>query len=480
MARQALSGADTAWWRMEDPASPMTITALLVLEGAVDLARLREAFDQRLLPFARFRRRVVQARQPGGPLFWEDDPHFDLDAHLQRIALQKPGNQEALQEVVSHLIGRQLDSSRPLWDFHLIEGYDGGCALVARVHHCLADGPALVRVLHALADPPSGPDSGLVSRSPRAPIERQGTNGVSERLFQNSVTALRTPLQLLGIARMGAGAAAALRRLMLRVPDTDTAFRGKLGRAKRAAWSEAIALTDAKAIGRATGATVNDIMLAALSGALRRYLQRHGEPVDGLTIRAGLSVNLRSSEAQPALGNQAGAVLVDLPVGSADPFVRLQQVQEQMDALKRSPEAAIIAGLLQAMGTSRQAIQDALVKTYCTRDTAVIANVPGPAQPLYFVGSPLRSFLFWVPAFGQVGLSLNISSYAGQIWLGVATDRGLVPDPETIVAAFQAEFAALRGLASAREPDETIRNMHLLLDGALDTVDQMLQALGGR
>jgi diacylglycerol O-acyltransferase len=491
MPTEPLSNIDTAWLRMEDASHPMMITMALAFGPPLDVERLRATFTDRLLRFRRFRQGVAQPKESSGRPYWQDDPQFDLDFHLQPIPLRPPGDEAALRDVISELMSTQLDFSRPLWQFHLVEEYGEGWALVGRVHHCLADGPALLHVLVSMTDDdcrdPWPAAERLEVRAPRDRSLAATTLGAAvwaaETLSQQGVEILRNPLHLLSLARLGTGSASALRRMLFRSPDPETAFKGKLGSAKRAAWSVPVALADVKAIGRVSGGTVNDVMLAATTGALRRYLQRRGESVDGLTIRAGLSVNLRSPEAELEPGNQAGAMLVSLPIGMAHPLERLFEVKRTMDALKSSPEGAMIYGLLNALGMAPAETQAALVESFCTRDTAMMANVPGPRETIHLAGAPLETLLFWVPALGGVGLNLNIVSYAGQVRLGVATDEGLVPDPEVIVAEFQVEFEALQASAGELEAEhlvgaaseDSIEAMSAMLDEAVRTLDAMLE-----
>jgi hypothetical protein len=228
---------------------------------------------------------------------------------------------------------------------------------------------------------------------------------------------------------------------------------------------------------------VNDAMLAAVTGALRRYLEGRGEPVQGLAIRAGLSVNLRAPDATFSLGNQAGALLVELPVGLDTALDRLRQVKRSMDEIKSSPEATVVWTLLNALGRAPAEMQDRLVETYCSRETAVIANVPGPGETVCLAGAPLSSLMFWVPALGGAGLCLTIVSYAGRVWFGAGTDQNLVPDPEVIMAEFHAEFESLRHAVSELAPDRdgeavgesSIETMNALLDEAIARVDALLE-----
>jgi WS/DGAT/MGAT family acyltransferase len=488
---EQLANIDAAWLRMEDASHPMAITVAMIFGAPLDLKPVRAVFEDRLLRFRRFRQRVIQPAQPADRPYWEDDPQFDLDYHLQAITLQPPGDEAALRDLISTLMSTQLDLSRPLWQFHLVQQYGEGSALVGRVHHCLADGPALLHVLAALtgedqADPnaaaepevsPAHPDRSLAAAALEA------TAWAAETLAQEGVKILRNPLHLLRLARLGTGSTSALSKLLFRPPDPKTAFRGKLGTAKRVAWSAPIALEEVTEVGGVVDGTVNDVMLAAATGALRRYLQSRGEAVDELAIRTGLSVNLRSPDMAPQLGNQAGAFLVSLPIGSADPLERLRTVKRTVDALKESPEGAMVYGLLNALGMAPADTQDALVKRYCTGETAMTANVPGPREMIHLAGAPLEMLLFWVPAFGSVGLNLNLVSYAGHMRLGVATDAGLVPDPETIADQFSVEFEALRasaggpgardGVDAAREG--SMAEMSAMLDEATRTLDALLE-----
>jgi WS/DGAT/MGAT family acyltransferase len=491
MAREALSSIDRAWLRMEDPTHPMIITVLLVFDAPIDFEQLQAVLERRLLQFPRFRERVSWSREDGGSAVWEDDPSFDLDHHLVRTSLPVPGDDVALRAVVSKLLSRQLDFSRPLWQIHLIEPYHGGCALVGRVHHCLADGPALVHTLYALADGAEyTPGAGDLLRDSAEPVQRRWgdlAGQLTELLWREGPGLLRNPQRLWSFARLGLDATQSLHKLVTRPHDPDTVFRGALGVVKCAAWSEPARLEDIIAIGRLVGGTVNDAMLSASAGALRRYLQGRGEPVAGLTVRAGLSVDLRSLADGPRLGNQAGAVLVGLPIGVADPLERLALVKREMNALKRSPEGILVRGLLRAMGQAPPETQEALVEAYCTRDSAVMANVRGPSETIHLAGATLGSLFFWAPAFGRTGLGLNIISYAGQVRLCVVTDQGLVPDPETIVGEFQLELEELRTLARQRENHRleirsSFQEMSTKLDDALRTLDAMLhrEAFGRR
>jgi WS/DGAT/MGAT family acyltransferase len=234
-----------------------------------------------------------------------------------------------------------------------------------------------------------------------------------------------------------------LARLLLLWPDRKTIFKGPLNVPKRAAWSAPIPLGDIKLIGGELGGTVNDVLLTAMSGALRRYLEVRGESVDGLNFRAIVPVDLRKPGTEEQLGNKFGLVFLSLPVGIVDPEQRLRELRRRMDALKDTLEAPVAYGIVSTIGRLPQAMQDIVVDIFGLKGTAVVTNVIGPGEQLYLAGAPLESLMFWVPQSGRLGLGVSILSYKGQVWLGAITDAGLVPDPDSIISAFHAEFNEL-------------------------------------
>ncbi len=186
------------------------------------------------------------------------------------------------------------------------------------------------------------------------------------------------------------------------------------------------------------------MLLTAVSGALRRYLLDHGEPVDEVEIRALIPVNLRPMEKTYKLGNHFGLVFLSLPVGLDDPRLRLLEVKRRMDRIKHSSEAIVTLGLLQALGHAPKGIEDQVVNLLSAKATAVMTNVPGPRERLHLAGKTIRHLMFWVPRAGALSLGVSIISYAGQVQLGVATDTHIVPDPDTLIDGFHAEFEALQ------------------------------------
>src|SRR5215470_7162968 len=348
--KQQLSAVDAAWLRMEDPTNLMMVTGVLLFDRRLDLARLRSVIEERLLSFARFRQRVEEPPLGIGLPRWVIDRHFDLDAHIHNVALPAPAGKAALEAFVSDLLGTPLDFSKPLWQVHLVERAEGS-AIVSRLHHAIADGIALIQVLLSLTDPSRRP-----RRRPSPAQSRATSDGGSSllraggRLAQAGFGLARDPGQALRAAGLGADAAATLARVALMPPDPQTALKGPLGVMKRAAWSEPIPLADVKAAGVRVGGTINDVLVTAAAGALRRYLAGRGEDVEGLDVRAAVPVNLRPLDEAHRLGNQFGLVFLALPLGIEEPVERLAEVKRRMDELKSSLQPAVAFGVLSAVG----------------------------------------------------------------------------------------------------------------------------------
>lgn len=457
---QRFSLVDAAWLHMDEPTNLAVITGVIMFDEPLDFQVLKELIRTRLLRVRRFRQRVREPLFGVGIPSWEDDPQFDLDAHLHRIALPAPHDQQALHELVGDLMSMPLDFTKPLWQYHLVENYDGGCALICRLHHSMADGLALVQVLLSLADGAALPQAHALT------VTDNG-NGSRKRgsMFNNAFQLARTGTKyvretvtsrekLRDTALLGASGSMALGKLLFIGPDTHSMFKGKCGVMKRVAWTQALPLADVKFVAHALGATINDILISAVTGALRRYLEARGKDTQDMNLRAIVPVNLRAPGDLDldSLGNRFGLVFLSLPVGVEDPLLRMAVLKDRMDDIKRSPEAIVAYGILGAIGATPVAVERVINTIFGMKATAVMTNVPGPREPIYLAGNRIRTLMFWVPTPAHLGLGVSIISYAGQVNVGINTDARLIPDPEEITREFVDEFAALHALAVQRAP----------------------------
>jgi WS/DGAT/MGAT family acyltransferase len=451
-----MSNVDAAWLHMESPTNLMLISGVMSFYEKLDFAELKELIEDRLLPFERFRQKVVISSVPGIGPRWVDDPHFNLRSHLQRVALPDPGGQKELQEYASTIMSTPLDFSKPLWQFLYVENYRGGSAVVAKIHHCIADGIALVRVLLSLTDDsPAGSPKTRRSRRRRKPLGGgfwlpevvddavYSVGRITARMVDRTLETLTDPARAAKMVVEGAKGTGILARLATMPADPQTIFKGELTTAKRVAWSAVMPLADVKAYSKSKGATINDVLLAGVTGAIRRYMIGRKADVDGLNIRAVVPVNLRPDSEIIKLGNRFGLVFLALPVGLADRGERLAELKKRMDKIKKSSEPMVIYAILNAVGLTGPKVESVALQLFGSKATAVMTNVPGPREEIYLAGKAMRSMMFWVPQSARLGLGVSILSYAGQVRLGVATDSGLVPDPQSIIKAFQDEMAAM-------------------------------------
>jgi WS/DGAT/MGAT family acyltransferase len=461
--REKMSSVDTAWLRMDRPTNLMMIVAVFIFAGHVDYPRLRATIAARLAPFRRFRQRVVVEASGA---YWEDDPHYDVDAHLHRVALPGKADKAELERYVADLASQPLDDSKPLWQFTLVENYQGGSAMLARIHHCIADGIALVGVMLKLTDQdPAGP---AFSDSVATPATDEATEGAededlnlwqqllspvtsaalktinySEQAWSKSLQILSQPEKATEIARVAGSMTAEVAQLLAMPDDSPTRFKGKPGVAKVVAWSEPMPLDQVKAVGYVTGSSVNDVLLSCVAGAMRAYLIGRGDDPAGVEIRAMIPVNLRPPGNEHRLGNRFGLVVLTLPLGIANPLERLAVVRQRMETLKHSYQAPVTLGVLSIIGMAPKAVQTQVLDVLARKATAVMTNVPGPRQPLYMAGARLAQMMFWVPQSGDIGIGVSILSYADGVQFGLVTDKSFVPDPSHIVDRFHPEFERL-------------------------------------
>ncbi len=468
MRTYPMDPVDAAWYHIDGPANLAMVTAVALTKQPLDFARVREVYRLRLAGFDRFRQRVVETGFPLATPHWQDMPHFNIDQHLHRIALPAPHDIAALKVLLTDIASMPLDREQPLWHVHVVEDVDGGSALIMRYHHCIGDGTAMQAVVRKLFDAtPDTPLAGLADDDAASAetaqadflfgfdaLERaaRGTIG----LALGTVDALAHPQRTLEKLELVLGGAGALLSQLLKPADPESPFKGDFGLRKHVAWSRPVAIADVKAIGAPRDAKVNDVLVAAMTGALRAYLKRRGLDVNHTTMRAMVPVDLRPPERVGLLGNDFGLVLLDLPVAFPKAADRLAQTKARMDQLKRSPEPVAMKFLLELFGRGPKAIEDVATSIFGSKASLVMTNVVGPRESVYLAGVPVDQMLFWVPHPGkELGVGVSILSYRGTASLAVIADAGLVPDPEAITDEFNREFGRMQRAAqrgSTRTP----------------------------
>ncbi len=405
--KERLSPVDRAWLRMEHDRSPMTILGVLELDAPMTAEAVRVILTERLLVHPRFSMRFVRSRLGRFDLVPQDG--FDLARHVRSIPA--PADDAGYRAMLGELAGGMISRDAPPWEILVIEDLDGRSVLLPRLHHSLADGISLIQVLVSLCDEP--PEH-------RPPPSAAATGG--------------------GIVSRVVGIVWEALRLAALPIDPPTSLKAPLTGRKRTAWTRPVPLDHLRTAAAEHGATVNDIVLGALSGALGRILASRDE--GGVAaLRAMVPFNLRTPEAGQPLGNRFGLVLPELPVGTPLASRRLERVNAMMSRLKSRSQGAAAYTVLNVMGVTAAVVERALLWFFGRKSSLVMTNVPGPREPLHFGGRAIDRIMFWVPQAGGIAIGVSVISYAGTVTVGVLADDGSLPDPEELVIAYEDELA---------------------------------------
>jgi WS/DGAT/MGAT family acyltransferase len=427
-------------------------------DGSIDLERIQEYVVSRLDQIPRYRQRLGHTPMEGHPV-WVDDPSFNIRYHVRHSRLPRPGTERQLKRIVGRIFSQILDRGKPLWELWLIEGLEGGrVAIVSKVHHCMVDGISGAELISTLLTPePTEKVDTPAAWKPRpvpSPLEL-GAGEVSR--------ALRAPLSagsaLARLARDEDHArhhlAERMRALGRLVADglegpTPMPFNRPIGPYRRMDWTT-MTLDQIREVRSATGATVNDVVLATASGAIGQYLRSsRGVDIDGARFRIMAPVSVRTSDEQNDLGNRVSAWNVDLPIAEPDPLAQIAEIQSQTQRLKETKRALGAETLTQGIEWTGSGLLSlgARLMTMGSPFNMVITNVPGPRVPLYLLESRLLEIHPHVPLMGTLGLGLALFSYAGTFSWCYSADWDLVPDLHDLVSATEDAFAKLRRAAA--------------------------------
>jgi WS/DGAT/MGAT family acyltransferase len=452
MARRPIPPVDTIWLNMDRENNLMVNECLMMLEAPVDWDRFMATWQRRVIEsYPVFSQQPVASRLPLAAPYWEDTTDFDASRHVVRATLPAPGDDAALQDYVSAQISVPLERDRPLWQLHLIDGYGDGAVVLARLHHAMADGIALTRVVLSLTH--ASPDDDLAEEPPAARPQRS-LLGSTAHLAGVATTALLdagrmiTPANLPGTVSLAQQTVGVTTKLLLG-RNPDSAVAGDPGVHKRVVWAPPIPLEEIRGTAHRTGTTINDVLVAALAGALNRYQGHHDdEPVDIPTM---VPVNVRPlDEPLPReLGNRFALVLLSLPSGLDSSAERLRETKRRMDVIKRSPEAFLTFELIQGIGRTGPDLERLAVDFFANKASGVTTNVPGPRERRYVAGTRITAMLGWAPESGKQTLGTAIFSYDGSVFVGFKVDTGVIADPEDLMTEFLAEVDSLCGLAQA-------------------------------
>ncbi len=460
-----LSAQDNDFLRWENRRLPMHGVGVQIFAcgplargGGVDIEAIRQALASALPRVPRYRQKIVFI--PGTDrAVWIDDPHFQLDHHLRHVALAHPGSEAQLRGLASHIAETPLDRGRPLWETWVIEGLEGGrFALVTKAHHCMFDGAGGMQMIsHLLSRDPNAQLAAaprFVAKTPPSAFELRRAEWahwatLPWRLTTGALNALRDGERTRASLRERLGALGSLARFKLE-PASDTPLNGAIGPHRIVDWAT-LPLEEAKAAARAQDASLNDFVLAVITGALRTFFEERNVDPDKLDFRASCPVNVRGEKDREHLGNHVSSWVVPLPLAERDPLERLRRVREATRELKEKHVALGVQSVialhewlpidLQALSRGAQ--------------NMVVTNVPGPKHPLYLRGAKMEMMYAVAPLIANVGLTVAAISYDAKLCFGLNADEDRVPDLHEIVRALRASFAEL---VEAARPRVTLRS----------------------
>ena len=462
---ERLSTQDASFLFFEHRATHMHVAALAIFDlgplrcatGGVDAARLRLYGESQLGKLPRYRQKLKLAPLSERPV-WVDDPYFDLDYHLRHTALPAPGSEESLKLLVGRVLSQPLDRDRPLWEMWLVEGLERErFALLIKVHHCMVDGVAGASLLTTLFR--SEPDASIEKAAAWAPREAPSALrlALDEAIDQVSMPfalaraalgALWSPGRTLHRVRDRAGAVAEALRTGLHLPSATMLDR-PIGPHRRVEW-RVFDLAEIKTLARRLGGKVNDVVLAIVTGALRRFLERRSELRETIDYRVVVPVNMRSPSGEPGVANRDSAFFLSLPVAESDPLARFAAVRTETERLKSSHAADgidFLGQLIDRIGSTWLTSFFASIALRVQPYNQIVSNVPGPQFPLYVLGARLLELYPMPPLFERQGIGTAVMSYDGRLCWCILADRDVVPDVGTLALDVDAAFHELRGAA---------------------------------
>ncbi len=420
---RVLSGADHAWLRMDSPQNLVVIHIAFGFVAEVPLDAVTAQLRARLTLHHQFTHRIERGWLGAR---WVADEAFSMGRHVDEAWLPAGSTQAELKRWMSERASVPLPADRPLWQATLVHGVDAGCALVMRVHHCLADGVSLMELIGGMTD--------IADGELFVPPARAGT---------------RQDLSLGLALRRAPGVLADASRLVFMRRDRATRLKGRPGMEKAVAWSEPLSLAMARDLAHRHEATVNDVMLAVITDVLRRHLHARGTQAIHAPLRAVVPMNMRPQGEGHLLGNRFGLVGQELPVHLDDALQRLLAVRDGMGRLKQGFQGQLALALVRVAGRLPARLQTALLGIFSRRATVIITNVIGPAEGRSVAGVRMDELMLCVPQGMTVGVGVSIISYDGQLRIGFLVDQRLMPDCAAAAASVRACFEQLRRASCA-------------------------------
>lgn len=464
-AYERLSAQDNSFLLLEQPNVHMHVAATQIYEaeplrtrdGGIDFATMRRSIESVLHLIPRYRQ-VLQWIPLANHPVWVDDADFDLDYHVRHTSLPRPGSREQLKKLAGRIMAQQLDRAKPLWEFWVVEGLeDDRFAVITKIHHCMIDGSSGVDLAQIMMSPTRN-----TQLPPPMPYIPRPAPTSSELLADHLARRITLPWQILrGLSSLVDEATGIRDDVLVRLQAlrelagyairsaSETPLNGKLGAHRYLDWM-VLDLDEVKSVRRALDCTVNDVVLATVTGAVRRYMIRRRVDPAGLDFRVSAPVSVRRDDERGSLGNKVSSWIVPLPIDRADPIAQLRELNRRTEELKRSKQALGVEMLMAAAEWAPAQLMSLGARATSGPINMIVTNVPGPQMPLYSVGAELLEMYPQVPLLANTGLGVALVSYNGRMFWGFNCDPDLVPDVTEFVGEVRQSFRALQKAVNQR------------------------------
>ncbi len=471
---ERLSAQDAVFLEMENATTPLHVGATAIFDvtpirrpdGSLPVDSIRAVISSRLGMLPRYRMRILRTPISGHPV-WIDDDCFDVRHHVQLVQLPPHGDARVLDEVVAEFLSHKLDRGRPLWEILIVDGLEGGrVAAVLKAHHALIDGVSGIDMMMLMLSvtpsslvPEPTPWTPRPAPTPRELIEadlRHRAN-LSRGFLGILGTQVRAPRELFASVRDRVqGVVESSRALFL--PSVETPLNATLG-PNRALYTLRVELDTIKRMKNVFGGTLNDIGVAIVAGALRRYLSDRGVPVDDIELRAVIPVSTRSDAQRGTLGNKLAVLVAPLAVGEADARERIAITRRTMEGLKGSKQALGAEVLTAIAELAVPSVMTGAVEYLLGRHSInlMITNIRGPSDPFYCLDAPMLEVYPAAPLWPCQTLAVGLLSYGGFLHWGLSIDPDRLPDADQLVDAVRTEIAELAKLVQEEAPAPTPR-----------------------
>ncbi|ETR72643.1 MAG: acyltransferase wes family protein [Candidatus Magnetoglobus multicellularis str. Araruama] len=459
--RKKVSNTGQFWLSVDRPINLSVFSGLIELSAPIDIRSFRALIEKRLMQLTPFYQKIIQENtQQKKNFFWVDDQQFDIRTHVEMVRLKNENDPTELQQLMSNILSVPMDMNKPLWQFILVKKYQGGCAIIARIHQCLMDRVDLINVLWALSDSVSDTNHNTKPKDnspPKWPFLSQAIQKIhscvnvsistAQSVLLTCLKPVTNPFLIIETIRVAMGTTTdrigEIGRIILLNSDSDSLLKTELGAKKQYIWSRPFALKEIETLAKATNATLNIIFISTLAGAIKQYLKYRRSPIDYREIRAITPVDMRISPGGYSGNVRFGLIPFDLPVHIADPLQRIAEVKRRIQNLDNLPDAVSAFASLMRIGMSAETFVEKMAIPFSKKSSLLMTNTQGPGNTMYIHSIPVTNIMYWLPRIGFIGSGTTILSYNQNIRLGLVCDSKQIPDPKPFIDAFENQMSHL-------------------------------------